>query len=158
MIRYEWTDIEADIRILADKIKGELSRSDRKISAIIGIHRGGLVPAVMLSHLLNLPLKTLEWQTRDQGQAADVDGLIRILLDCPSDESLLVIDEIADSGKTLNAIHEQVGFINARFACFPIKVYYGVIVKRTACRLDMPVLSVHVLDSEEWVHFPWEAD
>jgi hypoxanthine phosphoribosyltransferase len=158
MIRYSWEDIEESVRILAAKIGSELTLSGRKINTVIGIHRGGLVPAVMLSHLLNLPMKSLEWQTRDQGQYADIHELNRILIDCPTDEALLIVDEIADSGKTLNDIHKQVEFVNASALAFPVKVYYGVIVQRTACRLDMPVLSAHVLDSEEWVHFPWESD
>lgn len=158
MIRYEWTDIHADIHILADKIEDALMRSGKAINAIVGIHRGGLIPAVMLSHLFDLPMKTLEWQTRDQGQVADVAKIRRILFDCPTNEVILIVDEIADSGKTLNDIQEQVNAANACFASLPIEVYYAVIVKRTACRLDMPVLSAHVLDSDEWVHFPWEAD
>ena len=38
---------------------------------IVGVARGGLVPAVHLSHLLNLPMECLLWQTRDGGTKED---------------------------------------------------------------------------------------
>jgi hypoxanthine phosphoribosyltransferase len=157
MIRYDWTDVEADVRILYDAIKKRLNENNQKIGTIIGIQRGGLIPAVMLSHLFRVEMKSLRWQTRDQSQSIDDDTLTRVLLNCKMDEIVLVVDEIADSGKTLNDIHKQIASFNDRVT-YPVIVYYAVIVQRTTCRLDMPIISANLLDSDEWVHFPWESD
>ena len=35
-----------------------------KPELIIGVARGGLVPAVMLSHYLDVPMQSLHWSTR----------------------------------------------------------------------------------------------
>lgn len=49
---YEWADFWQDSRLLAKRIK----KSGKKFTQIYGLPRGGLIPAVCLSHLLNLPL------------------------------------------------------------------------------------------------------
>ena len=157
MIRYEWTDVQADVCILHDAIEKKLTGTNQKIGTIIGIHRGGLIPAVMLSHYFDVPMESLKWQTRDQDKFSDIDSLNRILDGCRIGESILVVDEIADSGKTLNDIQKQVNYFNSH-ALRLVKVYYAVIVQRTACKLDMPIISANLLDSGDWVHFPWEAD
>jgi|TARA_B110000908_G_C9898326_1_gene289890 hypoxanthine phosphoribosyltransferase len=77
-----WEDIEKCVDILAEKIKWEFPNVD----SIIGLHRGGLIPAVMLSHKLDIP-----W----------VDYVF---------ENTLVVDDINDTGKTL---HEAPGVYHA---------------------------------------------
>lgn len=155
MIRYDWTDIQADVCILHDKIDQMLSKTGEKIGVIVGVHRGGLIPAVMLSHYFEAPMESIKWQTRDQDKEADVETLHRAMYRCKDTEVVLIVDEIADSGKTLNDIQKQVEEFNSR-CTYPVSVYYAVIVQKTACRVDMPIISVNLLDSSDWVHFPWE--
>ncbi len=73
-----WSDIDAAVEILA----GRIARSDLKISAIGGLPRGGLVPAVMLSHKMGIPFVS-------QANIAKVPG------------NILIVDDICDSGETL---------------------------------------------------------
>ncbi len=63
-----------DIEKIADFLK------DKHITKIYGVPRGGLVPAVMLSHLLELPL------ILDKGEI---------------DEETVIVDDIVDTGKTI---------------------------------------------------------
>ena len=46
-----WSDVRTTINILCKKIITELPNVD----SVIGLERGGLIPAVMVSHELNLP-------------------------------------------------------------------------------------------------------
>jgi len=71
-----WIDIDDAVRIIALKILN----SNIKVTNILGIPRGGLIPAVLLSHQLNVPLLK-------QGE--------------PPSNTTLVIDDICDSGNTL---------------------------------------------------------
>ena len=74
----EWRDIaEAIERLATNIIKNEI-----EIAAVGGLPRGGLIPAVMLSHTLNIPFVS-------QANIAGVDG------------NILIVDDICDSGKTL---------------------------------------------------------
>jgi len=68
-----WSDIDELIDILAEKVATELPH----IENIHGIARGGLVPAVMLSHKLDLPYTEI------------------------ISTNTLVVDDICDSGETL---------------------------------------------------------
>ena len=72
-IKLSWDDLEILVKELCNKIPLEIPTID----SVIGIARGGLIPAVMVSHRLNLPY-------------VNVVG-----------PNTLVIDDIADSGITL---------------------------------------------------------
>ncbi len=85
-IHLSWNDIERLVDILCEKV--EIYLKDKEIDGIYGLSRGGLIPAVMISHRLNIP-----W--------AKVTG-----------KNTLIIDDICDSGNTLqNWINN--GFITA---------------------------------------------
>jgi len=73
-----WGDIEEAIERLAINI----TNSEIKIAAVGGLPRGGLIPAVMLSHKLNIPFVS-------QANVQTIHG------------NILIIDDICDSGQTL---------------------------------------------------------
>ena len=68
-----------DINSLVDKLANEVSQAAVPPLYITGLPRGGLIPAVMLSHKLNIPYVNI--------------SLIRAL---PAVD-VLVVDDIADS-------------------------------------------------------------
>ena len=70
----EWSDIHECIRIISKKVFMEYPNID----SVMGLPRGGLVPAVMISHELGLPLVFL------------------------AGRNTLVIDDINDTGHTLD--------------------------------------------------------
>jgi len=76
-----WADYDKDIRVLANKIK----KGGKKYALIYTRSRGGCVIATHLSHLLNIP-----W--------VKIDTFAGIPL------PILVVDDIADTGKTLKEI------------------------------------------------------
>lgn len=71
-----WGYIESAVDRLANFIKN----SGLEIQAIRGLQRGGLIPAVMLSHKLDIPFVNSE-----------ITG-----------DDILIVDDICDSGVTLN--------------------------------------------------------
>lgn len=73
-----WNDIDRAINRLAASINS----SGVELSAIGGLPRGGLIPAVMLSHKLQIPFVS----------QANIGGVIG---------NILIVDDICDSGKTL---------------------------------------------------------
>ena len=66
-----------DITILVDELCSTITSSGVQIKSITGIERGGLIPAVMISHKLNIPYTT------------------------KINKDTLVVDDICDSGETL---------------------------------------------------------
>ena len=68
---------------------------------IVGVARGGLIPAVMLSHLFDKPLIPFVWSTRDHKSKGEVKALINL---AKTGNRLLIVDDICDTGLTLDDI------------------------------------------------------
>ena len=66
-----------DINVLVEELCNTIATSGAEIKSIAGIKRGGLIPAVMVSHKLNIPY---------------VDRI---------NKDTLVVDDICDTGETL---------------------------------------------------------
>ena len=66
-----------DINILVEDLCQTIAASGAEIKSITGLQRGGLIPAVMISHKLNIPY---------------VDRI---------NKDTLVVDDICDTGETL---------------------------------------------------------
>lgn len=107
-----------------------------KTKLIVGIARGGLVPAVMLSHKMNIPMKTVQIQLRDSTEPLELEPL-RVY----NSRDVLFIDDINDTGETIKLIQEYAPLAN--FATIHKKdsiirnAYYHKIV-------------------DDWVVYPWE--
>jgi hypoxanthine phosphoribosyltransferase len=76
-----WEHIENQIADLAKQI----SESQENIIAVYGLPRGGLIPAVLLSHKLGIKYIN-EWP---------------LIKDLYHPDNVLIVDDICDSGKTL---------------------------------------------------------
>lgn len=87
-----WEEIEELVDILAKQI----AQSDIQINYIFGMQRGGLIPAVLLSHKLDIPM------TQD-----------------PTRQNTLVVDDICDSGETFKEFFLK--YPNSIFACLHFK-------------------------------------
>ena len=97
-IQVSWWDMTDIIKDLVDKIPFEVPLAD----SVYGIPRGGLIPAVMLSHSLKLPL---------------VDKI---------GKNTLVVDDMSDSGVTLSKMPGQftaVLFHKPHTSCFTPNVW-----------------------------------
>lgn len=113
----------------------------RKPSLIVGVARGGLIPAVHLSHALGVPLEVLMWQTRDGDKQLPNPRIAQVI-----DEGGLVVfvDDINDSGKTFTGIKN---FYRAGItACIIEKMY-------SSFECDFAGAKTY---NKEWVFFPWE--
>lgn len=118
-IFYGWLDFERDALKIAAKLKPMATM--KHWSGIYAIPRGGLVLGVRLSHELGIPLFSSE----------------SYVLTNPH---IIVVDEIADTGKTLRIFRENLN---------PIVTLW----KHVDCPL-MPDIYLH--ENRDWVVFPWE--
>lgn len=113
MEHFTWEQFDNAVGIIVAKLEDYYDRFD----SIYGVPRGGLVLAVALSHRLDLPLLTK-------------CGL-----------RSLVVDDISDSGKTLQPFQDA-GKLIATIHLVPESEVH-------------PDVWVH-LRKEEWVEYPWE--
>src|SRR5690242_10938114 len=94
-------DHVAMVLALADQIGG----GDWRPSFIIGIGRGGLAPAVYLSHATGLPMLSVD-HSSEVADFADAP-LVRLAARTREGERLLFLDDINDSGATIAKLRKR---------------------------------------------------
>jgi hypoxanthine phosphoribosyltransferase len=178
------------VRTWIHKIIRDMAQDNWRPDYIVGITRGGLVPATMLSHYLDIPMQTLNISFRDTDlgpesnlwMAEDAYGYIPkeertdaeieiSMLPVKGDTSdpkkrkkILIVDDINDSGRTLNWIKEDwpSGCLPQDTAWDNIwhnNVRFAVLVNNDASEfktVDYAGTNINKLETPCWVVFPWE--
>lgn len=140
-------------------IKYKLEENNFKPDYIVGLTRGGLIPAVMLSHLTGVKLVSLDASFRD---STDIPEHNLWLPEAATRENkkILIIDDINDSGKTFNWIRNdwnncigsvEVKWENVRFAAL-------VHNESSNASTDYSFLTVNKTKNDVWIVFPWEQN
>ena len=136
IINYPWNKID-------DLVKEISSRaSTYKPTHIVGIARGGLVPAVMLSHRLNLPMETLGVSFRDN-KATHHTKFKPI-----DDARYLIVDDINDSGTTFKVVTDI--FKNRR-----LQHRTAALINKEKSDFDVDFYG-EMFYHDDWINFPWE--
>lgn len=144
-IHYTWKDIDAAVAKIIPtlKVQPEL---------IVGIARGGLVPAVMFSHSLNIPLEVLYWSTRDfQQQRIDQLKMLAGL-----NKRILFVDDLVDSGKTLIQIKKAI-----EDNCPEMQYEAATLIYNMGQRDCEPDYYADIIDrrtDERWIVFAYERE
>ena len=141
---YSYENFKTDTNILIQQVK------PFEAEAIVGIARGGLILAHCISEGLNIRnVQSLRTELYDDTQKRDA---ITIHNNCSFDEikKVLVVDDISDSGDTLNAVmnelkekHQDIEFKSAT-------LFY----KKTS--IHEPHFWIN--EANEWIEFFWEKD
>jgi xanthine phosphoribosyltransferase len=170
---------------LVSKLCRDITISGWQPDYIVGLSRGGLIPAVMISHYLNVPMYTLNVSLRDSDTGPEsnlwmaedalghTDKTIDPMLDDPMSllqegraRDILIVDDINDTGATLNWIMKD-----WPSGCFPDdptwenevwnqNVKFAVLVDNLASQctatMDYVGMEVNKAEKDVWVDFPWE--
>lgn len=88
-----------------DAIALQMESLDFKPDYIIGVVRGGAVPAVYLSYRLKVPVVLIQWSLRDKGlNYMGNQSVTYIGEDLQKGAKILLIDDIVDSGETVRQL------------------------------------------------------
>lgn len=156
-----------DLRRIVSGICRSISTSNWRPDYIVGITRGGLVPAVMISHWFNVPMHTLNVSLRDSTTGPESNlWMAEDAFGYNSEpKNILIVDDINDSGATMNWIMDD-----WRASCFPQgerwdktwnnNVRFAVLVDNSAsdCSVAMDYIgmSVNKAEKDVWIEFPYE--
>jgi len=149
-------------KLLVTTICRDILLDEWRPDYIVGIGRGGLLPAVMISHYLNVPMQSLDVSLRDGGGCVSNLGMAE---DAYEGKNILIVDDINDQGSTINWIMND-----WPSGCFPDderwekiwsnNVRFAVIVDNLSsqCSIGMNYWGMEVNKAEEdvWIEFPYE--
>lgn len=132
-------------------IAARLKESGWAPDVIIGLGRGGLIPAVYLSHATGIPMLSVDHSSHLPDFAAEL--LVKLAIRSRTDR-LLFVDDINDSGGTIThvkrALIEAGGTLeNVRFATLIDNVV-------SAERVDYRFRTIDRSTNKHWFVFPWE--
>jgi xanthine phosphoribosyltransferase len=153
---------DSEYKHLVSKISREIYFSKWVPDYVVGITRGGLLPAVMLSHYLSVPMNALQISLRDNGES---ESNLWMAEDAYNGKNILIVDDINDSGATLNWLMED-----WPSGCFPDdekwklvwnnNVRFASIIDNLAsnCNVKMDYCGKEINKSEQdvWIEFPYE--
>jgi len=131
---------------------------------IVGITRGGLLPALMISHYIAKPMHALDVSLRDKVSGPESNAWMSS--DAFEGKNILVVDDINDSGKTLQWIKDD-----WMSGCHPDEkdawdsvwgntAKFATLVNNDCSEfkdVDYHHVSVNRIETPDiWVTFPWE--
>jgi len=146
-----WDTYIKDCTLLIDKIKEKVSVLDFP-DAIVAIARGGLIPAQIVSYALNiLRIYTIGISTYDNTEQQKDTIMYQPLDGSVQNINVLVIDDIADSGKTFAFVENEL----KKRGCKDVhtaSIYYK------PCSKFKPEYYVREISADVWVKFPYDGE
>jgi hypoxanthine phosphoribosyltransferase len=147
-LRPSYEEIHNACKDIADRI----NVVELGITQVVGIARGGLLPAVILSHMLDLPLLLADYSSKN-GNGDDKNHRNVLPEVFGMRGTLLIVDDICDSGKTLKEIVDH-------FTSVYIPVFTAVLYHKT--HDNQPIVPDYVWKiiphDSDWVIFPYERN
>ena len=168
------------IHEMVNKISLQMYKDSWRPDYIVGLTRGGLVPAVIMSNSLDIPMHTLKVNLRDHAEgpesnlwmaedaygyvASHTDGVTQVV-NRGFAKNILIVDDINDTGATLDWI------INDwQLSCFPNSdiwedvwgnnVRFAVLIDNLSSnfsrRVDYSAKEINKAQDDSWIVFPWE--
>lgn len=151
---------------LVAKLCRDITLSEWKPDYIVGITRGGLLPAVMISQYFGVPCEALKVSLRDNGGEHATESNCWMSEDAFNGKNILIVDDINDTGATINWIiddwpqscmpqderwENDVWNVNVRFATVFDNLSSDVYLK-----IDYTGEEINKAENDVWIDFPFE--
>ena len=167
-VHYTWTDIEHMIQSINNLMYADQWRPDY----VVGLTRGGLVPAVMLSNMTGIKMHTLDVRFRDGDTQESNAWMAEDAFGMPEADSggagknILILDDINDTGRTFKWIQQD--WPSGCFAghhhwnnVWGNNVRTAALIDNGASEfgeVDYTALEINKAEKDVWVVFPWEGE
>jgi xanthine phosphoribosyltransferase len=123
-----------------------INESNWNPDLILSINRGGCVPGVFLSHKMGVRHEVYSF---DFNRDSKIDSLYNKIVS--NHTSVLIIDDINDTGNTLSKISEM-------FKEHLSKLKFAVLINNKSSSFEVDYYSGQIDKSTDnsWIVFPWE--
>jgi len=153
-----WSDVERQTQ----EIIRQMYLDDFHPDYVVGLTRGGLVPASLISQYLEAPMNTLKVSLRDDSECETNCWMAE---DAYQGRKILIVDDINDSGATINWIRQdwqggrqqddpewaKIWGGNVRIA-----VLYNNESSQNEIEVSYAAEYVNKIETPQWIVFPWE--
>jgi len=141
---------------LIEKLAIKIHQSGWQFDTILCLARGGMRPGDILSRIFDKPLAIMSTSSY-RADAGTVQGKLDIAhyITTPKGEiagKVLLVDDLADSGHTLNAVIEQL-----RNNYKPITELRSAVIWTKGVSTFQADYSVETLSTNPWIHQPFES-
>jgi len=150
-LRVEWSDVEFQCRYIYES----MLLKNYKPDCIIGLTRGGVIPARILADILGISDNFHFMDVRfyngvnDRKEHPVIRNIDDHFTDSMFDKKIIVVDDIWDSGKTMIAVTEYLKKMGLRNFCTATLFWKEVTENK-------PDYYAQTAKKNEWVRFPWE--
>jgi xanthine phosphoribosyltransferase len=142
------------INSLLKTILSQIQETESKYDCIIGIGRGGLIPAAMLGYKLdlkvyNLGISSYKGKTQTSSFTVYQDFYFD---DLSKGSRVLIVDDICDSGNTINFVRQRV---SRAASVNEVECDYAALLTREKAQ-DLVDFTGAVIEGDEWIVFSWD--
>jgi len=167
---YSWQDVER----MCVSIVNQMYKDNWRPDYIVGITRGGNVPATIISNMTGIRCEALKVALRDDTSHLESNAWMsedafgyddgKIATGGPTAKKILIVDDINDTGSTFNWIKED-----WQASCLPNdpkwekvwggNVRFAVLTENLSSEFDGVSYScdeVNKAEEDVWLVYPWE--
>lgn len=145
IVPVSWEEVHRDGKRLAAKLAAGPIAEKGPFRGIIGISRGGLVPAAILSRELDLRMVETIAVAAYTGKEVGEAKLIKGVMDEVGDGSgWLIVDDLVDTGVTAELVRDIIP-----------RAHYATIYAKPKGR-PFADTFVEAIDQHVWLVFPWD--
>ncbi len=142
-----WDQMHRDSRALAWRLDKRGPEADGAWKAVVAITRGGMVPACIIARELNVrvvdTISVKSYDNQTQAEAVVLKAPDAELMGTDG-EGILVIDDLVDSGRTLEVVR----------ALYP-KAHFATVYAKPK---GEPMVDTFItgVSQDTWIFFPWD--
>jgi xanthine phosphoribosyltransferase len=153
-----YTDGQIDTFI--HSIIRQMNADNWKPDYVVGLTRGGLLPALKISHYLSVRMETLKVSLRDGG---DCESNCWMSEDAYDGKNILIVDDINDTGATLQWIKDDWALSAYRDdpkweGIWNENVRFAALIDNDESPVQVNYIgeSINKAEDPQWIVFPWE--
>lgn len=134
----------------------QMLQDDWRPDYIVGITRGGLIPAVLMSHYTGIKMHTLDVRLRDGDH--DCETNTWMAEDAGNGRKILVLDDINDTGETFKWIKQDWEGSVVNDIAWGNDVRFAAIIDNIPSEMDVEYSSMEInkMEDPSWIVFPFE--